>query len=101
MRPEDAPHWVYDKMRSEVIEYLAPAIADTAKMFEISSVILSGRGAVGYNSGFDFIGALKERMTRYDPSSASHELVVVEYSETAGLTGLALATLDNNVLPHP
>ena len=96
-RPEDAPPETYDRMRNDVVSYLPQAIADTVRDSGLTTVLMAGRGAVGYSRDSEFLDRVKTSVEALLPSTPV-SLGLLELGEIAELHGVVLALHDNRVL---
>jgi glucokinase len=97
VRPENASPEIYERMRQEIVVYGAPAILDTAKRFNQSTVLLSGRSVIGFNQDGRLLEDLHERLSNLD-SNFPIDLHTADLPETAGMMGATLSMFDVNVL---
>jgi predicted NBD/HSP70 family sugar kinase len=94
MLPETATPVVYERMREDVIALLPQAIARLADASRIPTILMAGKGSLGYATGSDFIARLQaqtQRMVR----DLEIEVQLIDLGEAAELQGAALAFLDH------
>ncbi len=96
--PPLADEQTYARMADDVLQYLPASIAQLIVETELSDVVLTGRGLVGYASQNGFVERLKANVDALLPSQLASNLTVLEFSETAELQGVALSLLSHNVL---
>lgn len=96
--PERAKPTIYAQMRADVIEYLAPAIADLATSSDCDTVILGGKAIAGFSENYDFIGEIQRHIADVNPRMSNLKFEISQSPDTASMHGAALALLDNNVL---
>lgn len=93
-RPENALADIYDHMRDDVVEFLPKAIADTITETGITTVFMSGKGAVGYSRESDFLDRLRLAVEALVPQYAPIQMSLLDLGEIAELRGVALAMFD-------
>jgi predicted NBD/HSP70 family sugar kinase len=92
--PEDASPEMYARMRNDVIALLPQAIARLADASCIPTVLMAGKGSLGYSVGSDFIARLQEATQRLVPN-LEMEIRTIDLGEVAELHGAALAFLEH------
>lgn len=92
--PEDATPEMYARMRNDVVSLLPQAIARLADASCIPTILMAGKGSLGYAVGSDFIARLQEATQRLVPN-LEIDVQTIDLGEVAELHGAALAFLEH------